>query len=142
MSAIVQFPSQLNRNDIARFMIGYESLFDRLLNYPQDEFTTFPPYNLVIQDENTYHLEMALSGYSRNNLKVYTENGNLIVEADKEKEDENIKYAYRGMSRRSFKWKRVLADDVHVKDAKFEDGLLTVTLHRIIPENRQRKDYL
>lgn len=140
MSNLITHPAQF-RNEISRFVIGYENLFDRLLNYPE-EIPNYPPHNIIIQDENTYHLEMALSGYSRENIKVYTQGGNLVVTANKEKENENVKYAYRGLSRRSFEWKRVLADDVHVEEAKFENGLLTVTLRRTIPETHQRKDYL
>lgn len=134
-----------NLSDIAdyfnQYMIGYDNFVNRFDGFGES-VSNYPPFNFSTKDNITYHLEMALSGYSRDNLKVYTEGGVLFIEANKEEEDLNLKYYHRGLSRRSFKWKRALSDDLHVKEVKFENGILDVTLNRVVPEVYQRKDYL
>jgi molecular chaperone IbpA len=143
MSTISQYtPVTISRvvNDLDRYSIGFDNLFHRLFTLPE-EVSFYPPYNLI-EDKNYYYLEMALAGYSKDNLKVYTEEGVLNVEADKEVEKENVKYLQRGLAKRSFKWKRALPDNVHVREVKFDSGILTVTLERVVPEVHQRKDYL
>jgi molecular chaperone IbpA len=143
MSTLTRYtPVSMTRvmNDLDRYSIGFDSVFDRLFNLPE-VVSDYPPCNIYEEGHN-YYLDMALSGYSKDNVRVYTENGVLVIEADKEKEKENVKYIQRGLARRAFKWKRVLPDNVHVKEAKFEDGVLTVVMERVVPDAHKRKDYL
>lgn len=132
-------PTQLIK-DLNSYMIGFNSYYDDVLSYATQ--SSYPPYNVVEVDKNSYRLEMALSGYSKDSLRVYTEEGRLTVEADKQQESTSDRYLHRGLSHRSFVWSRVLSENLVVKDAKFENGLLTVNLEKVIPDNHKRKDYL
>jgi molecular chaperone IbpA len=125
--------------DLNCYMIGFNSFYDNtLMNSTQ---STYPPYNIVEIEKNRYRLEMALSGYSKENLKVYTEDNRLHVEAEK-KEETTERYLHRGLSSRSFSWVRVLTDNLVVKNVEFKDGLLTIMLERVVPESHKRQDYL
>lgn len=84
---------------------------------------------------------MALSGYSKDNLSVYTQENKLYVEAKKE-ETEDTSYIHRGVARRSFVWTRVLPDDLTIEKVDFKDGLLTIDLKYNEPEPPPRKVYL
>ena len=75
-------------------------------------------------------------------MKVYTEYGKLTVEGSKESKEEEKEYAYRGLAQRSFTRSWTLSDDTEVTDVKFEDGLLTVKLGKVVPEHHARKEYL
>ena len=86
-------------------------------------------------------LEIALAGFKKDEIKVYTEYGRLNVEGNKE-EKEDKTYAHRGLAQRSFNRSWHIAEDTIVKDATIEDGLLTVTLTKVIPEHHQRKDWI
>ena len=127
-------------NDINRRSIGYSYFFNRLSSLPE-VVSNFPPYNIYTKDNNVF-VEMALSGYSRNNLKVYTENGDLIVEASKGDSEKDVKYLHNGLAKRSFKWSRAISDEMKVRTVDFKDGMLSIELERIIPEAYVRRDYL
>lgn len=126
-------------NDLNSYMIGFNTYYDSMLNTVSQ--SNFPKFNIVEVDKDHYRLEMALAGYTKQQLKVYTEEGRLVVEANKE-EDANELFHHKGLTSKSFKWVRVLSDNLTVKDSKFENGLLIVNLERVVPEGHRRKDYL
>ena len=102
---------------------------------------TYPPYNIVQHNNHESSLEIALAGFKKKEVKVYTEHGKLVVEGKKEeKKEEN--YTHRGLAQRSFDRSWTIADETIVKEVLFEDGLLTVTLGKIIPDHHARKDWI
>jgi len=121
--------------DIDRYSIGLDKFFDSFNTIQQD--VNYPPYNLVKVDENTFSLELALAGFAEDEVKVYTENSQLVVEAAKAETDQR-EYVHRGLAARSFTRTWTLSDDVEVKEVKFENGILAVALVRIVPENHKR----
>jgi len=121
--------------DIDRYSIGLDRIFDSFNSIQQD--VNYPPYNLVKVDENTFSLELALAGFAENEVKVYTENSQLVVEAAKADTDQR-EYVHRGLAARSFTRTWTLSDDVEVKEVKFENGILALALVRIVPENHKR----
>ena len=126
----------INRNGI-----GMDDYLDRFFN--ADYSTNYPPYNLIHVNNVESVLEIALAGFSKKDIKVYTEYGKLIIEGKKEsKEGDSVNYAHQGLAQRSFNRTWQLSDDVKVKDVEFKDGLLTVKLGKIIPDHHARKDYL
>ena len=131
-------PALLDR--INKHSIGMDEYFNRLFN--QHETTTnYPPYNLVQVSNVESRLELALAGFKKEEVNVYTEYGKLFVEGQKEsKEDTN--YVHRGMAQRSFTRSWTLSDETEVRSVSFEDGLLSIVLGKIVPEHHQRKDYL
>jgi len=104
--------------------------------------SNYPPYNLIHESNVLSRLEIALAGFKRDEVKVYTEYGKLIVEAEKEEKKEPETYTHRGLAQRSFSKQWSLSDDTEVGDVTLEDGLLTVTLKKVVPEHHARKDYI
>ena len=124
------------------FSIGFDSLFDdfdRLLDTPAP---SYPPYNLIHVNNVESRLEIALAGFKKKEVKVYTEYGKLFVTASKEVKEDKTDYVHQGLAQRSFERAWTLSDDVEVKNVDFADGLLTVTLGKIVPEHHSRKEYL
>ena len=87
-------------------------------------------------------LELALAGFKKKEVYVYTQDGKLFVEGQKEDKETDTKYVHKGLAQRSFKRAWTLSDDTEVRSVDFEDGLLTIILGRIVPEYHKRKDYL
>ena len=110
-------------------------------NFWESTNATYPPFNIIQQNNHESTLEIALAGFKKKEVKVYTEHGKLIVEGKKEEKKEN-EYVHRGMAQRSFQRGWQLTDDVEIKEVTFEDGLLTVDLGKVVPEHHARKDYL
>ena len=118
--------------------IGLESFFSRLDALQDSTSKSYPPYNIVVRDGETYDLEIALAGWSREDIEVVTERNVLTVSARKEGTDER-EYAHRGISQRSFAKNWQLADDAVVESVKYENGLLIITLKKYLPEAQKRK---
>ena len=126
---------------ISKNGIGMDDYLDRFFN--DDYSSNYPPYNLIHVNNVESVLEIALAGFNKKDLKVYTEYGKLIIEGKKEsKESDSVNYAHQGLAQRSFNRTWQLSDDVEVGEVKFEDGLLTVKLGKVVPEHHARKDYL
>jgi len=132
---IPQLLDRINRNSI-----GMDEYFDRLFNVHESS-TNYPPYNLIQVSNVESRLELALAGFKKEEVNVYTEYGKLYVEGQKEsREDTN--YVHRGMAQRSFTRSWTLSDDTEIRSVTFEDGLLSVNLGKVVPEHHARKDYL
>ena len=116
---------------------------DDYLNQFWEGTTTsnYPPYNLIQLNNVESRLEIALAGFSKKEIKVYTEYGRLIVEGNKE-ETKDAEYVHRGLAQRNFSRSWTLSEDTEVREVQFKDGLLTVKLGKIVPEHHARKDYL
>ena len=116
---------------------------DEYLNRFWDDTTTsnYPPYNLVSVNNVESRLEIALAGFKKKEVKVYTEYGKLTVEGSKEDKDSEGTYSHQGLAQRSFSRSWNLSEDCEVRDVKFEDGLLTIKLGKIVPEHHTRKDW-
>ena len=124
---------------ITKNSIGLDNFFDTF--FDQDVTSNYPPYNLIHVNNVESRLEIALAGFKKKEVKVYTEYGKLFVTADKTDKDES-EYVHKGLAHRSFQRAWTLSEDVEIKDVVFEDGLLTVKLGKIVPEHHARKEYL
>mgnify|MGYP000589402177 CR=1 FL=1 len=125
-------------NDASRFGIGMDEWIRRFATVHETS-PNFPPYNLIQESSTQYTLEIALAGYRKEDIEVSTEWNKLFVEV--KKSENEYEYLHNGIARRAFTWSRTLSDDVEVSDVKFNDGLLTITLNRIIPEHQKKKTY-
>ena len=125
---------------ITKNSIGMDDYLNSFFNsdHPQ---SNYPPYNLVNVSNVESRLEIALAGFKKKEVKVYTEYGKLVVAGNKEKKDDSD-YAHKGLAQRSFERSWTIADDTVVKKVLFEDGLLTVTLGKVVPEHHERKDWI
>ena len=127
---------------ISKNGIGMDDYLDRFFN-SYETATNYPPYNLIHVNNVESVLEIALAGFGKKELKVYTEYGNLIVEGQNQTDRETgSEYVHQGLAQRSFTREWELSEDVEVREVQFKDGLLTVKLGKIVPEHHARKDYL
>ena len=137
--AAADLPALLER--INRNSIGMDEYFDRLFKL-HETTTNYPPYNLVTVSSTESRLELALAGFKKAEVNVYTQDGKLFVEGQKEDKETGTEYVHRGVAQRSFTRSWTLSDETEVRSVVFEDGLLSIVLGKIVPEHHQRKDYL
>ena len=126
---------------ISRNSIGMDDYLNRFWD---DVGTTsnYPPYNLIQVNNVESRLEIALAGFKKDEVKVYTEFGKLSVEGKKEESKDGGEFVHKGLAQRSFTRNWTLSDDTEVRSVSFEDGLLTVELGKIVPDHHARKEYL
>ena len=120
--------------------IGMDDYLDRFFN--ESPQSNYPPYNLIQVNNHESKLEIALAGFKKDELKVYTEFGKLYVQGKKEESENNGTFVHKGLAQRSFERVWTVTDDTKVGSVKFEDGLLTIELNKIVPEHHARKEYL
>ena len=132
-------PALLDR--ISKNSIGMHDYLDRVFDF-QETQSNYPPYNLIQLNNHESKLEIALAGFKKTELKVFTEFGKLYVEGKKEESKDDREFVHKGLAQRSFQRVWTVSDDTKVGSVEFEDGLLTVELNKIVPEHHTRKDYL
>ena len=127
-------------NQITPFSVGFDRVFDRLVDYGTTyETGGFPPYNIRKTDDFRHVIEIALAGFSKDEIEVVLTDGVLVVKsadllADK---DPNEGLVHKGIAKRAFTRKFTLADDIEIKDAKLKNGLLEIELEQIVPEHKK-----
>ena len=127
---------------ISKNGIGMDDYLDRFFN-SYDSTTNYPPYNLIQVNNVESVLEIALAGFTKDEINVYTEYGKLTVEGNKETNQETgSQYVHQGLAQSSFNRTWSLSEDIEVREVLFKDGLLTVKLGKIVPDHHARKDYL
>ena len=128
-----------NFNQLTPYAVGFDRVFDTLNRYVDNNVnsTGFPPYNIQKVGDYKYQIDMALAGFSKDDIEVEVADGTLSVRSDKKEElDDEFTY-HRGISYRKFERKFTLAADLVVNGAKLENGMLTVDLERIVPEEKK-----
>ena len=136
-------------NNLRPITVGFDDMFDHFEHMMDDGFfrtgANFPPYNIVKTGENTYDVELALAGFGKDDIIVEYKENQLTVKSkpNKDPADEVEKYdegmQHRGISKRMFTRTFTIANDVEVKGAELKDGLLTVSMERIVPEHKKAK---
>ena len=124
---------------IARNSIGLDSYIDQVWGTTAQ---TYPPYNIVQHSNHESSLEIALAGFKKEQVHAFTEYGKLFVKGEKEDPEQEGTFVHKGLAQRNFERSWTLAEDTEVSNVVFQDGLLTITLTKIVPEHHQRKDYL
>ena len=121
--------------------IGMDDYLDRFFN-ESPQTSNYPPYNLIQLNNHESTLEIALAGFKKDELQVFTEFGKLYVQGTKEESEVDGTFIHKGLAQRSFKRVWTVSDDTKVGSVKFTDGLLTIQLNKIVPEHHARKSYL
>lgn len=131
--------ARLSRNRFPS-LLGFDDFFDTIDRFWDIKLPTFPPYNVRQKDNMTY-LDVAVAGYTEDDLSITVKEGTLTISSDKvkETEDDTGDYVYKGVAQRSFSLSFCLGDHTEVKDAKLKDGMLSVKLKTSIPEEKQTK---
>jgi|TARA_R110000803_G_scaffold110702_1_gene179132 molecular chaperone IbpA len=128
-----------NFNQLTPYAVGYDRVFDQLQKYVHNnvQSTGFPPYNIQKGGEYNYTIELALAGFSKDDIEVEVTENTLSVRSDKKAEPEDEHTYHRGISYRKFDRKFTLADDIVVTGANLENGLLCIDLERVVPEEKK-----
>ena len=136
-------------NNLRPLTVGFDNVFDQLEYMMEDRFfekgtvANFPPYNIVKTGENTYDVELALAGFNKKDIEVEYKENQLTVKSKKQEKPEETdpdgNMIHRGISKRMFTRSFTISNDVEVKGAELKDGLLKVSLERIIPEHKKAK---
>ena len=133
-------------NNLRPITVGFDDMFDHFEHMMDDSFfgrsvANFPPYNIVKTGDNTYDIELALAGFNKKDIEVEYKENILTVKSKKQEEtkDEDGNIIHRGISKRMFQKSFTIANDVEVKGAELKDGLLRVSMERIVPEHKKAK---
>ena len=136
------FPNPLFSKDVDKFFVGYDKIFDRLREF-HDEATknipNYPPFNIKKTAENQYVIEMAVAGFGKSDITIETEGDKLVVKGNAENDEKDVDTLYHGLALRPFTRMFTLNDSVEVKNAEMINGLLKITLDRLIPESQRKQ---
>lgn len=122
------------------FFIGFNREMERLANVQlASRQTNYPPYDLIKVDEDTYKLSLAVAGFSKDDIDVSVDNGTLIIKGEIEESVDTEKIVHKGIAGRKFTRTFALGEYMEVIGAKLEDGMLSVDIERIVPEEKKPK---
>ena len=128
---------------LAHTTLGFERFFDdveKLLNMDVQKVNqSFPPHNIIKLDDTRYVVELAVAGFSKEEIEITAEDGTLTITGEKKEGQADIQYLHRGIGTRSFTKKLTIADTIEVQGAEFKDGILRVGLINVIPEHKKPK---
>ena len=127
-------PSRINT-----YSIGFDRMFNTLLEKNHQAAVGYPPYNIQQTEDFKYEIEMALAGFDKKDIEIEVAEGVLTVKSikDKDKGTTDEHTLYKGISQRNFTKKFTLADDIVVDSAELKNGMLTISLERIVPEEKK-----
>ena len=132
-------------NQLRPVSVGFDNVFDHFERMFEDDFITnmpsFPHSNIVKTGDNKYDIEIALAGYNKKDIEVELKEGLLSIKSKKEEKEDTKdgEILHKGIAKRYFSKSFTIADDVKVKGAELKDGLLKVSMERVIPEHRKAK---
>jgi|TARA_R110001592_G_scaffold40826_8_gene133856 molecular chaperone IbpA len=135
-------------NQLRPISVGYDDIFDNfqsMFNHQYDSISqpNYPPYNIVKTDKYKYDIQVALAGYSKKDVDVSFENSVLTIKSLKDKDtkevEENNGVLHKGIAKRMFTKSFTIAEDVEIKGAELKDGLLVVSMERIIPDHKKAR---
>ena len=136
----------LNFGDLEKalgFSVGFESMFDRLLgDFPtvSNSQQSYPPYNIRREGDEKYFIELAIAGLNEDDLEVSLQSQVLNIRSKKESDQEpEDNYVHRGIAKRQFEREFTLSDDIVVKGCDLTNGMLTIELEKIIPEEKRAR---
>ena len=127
-------------NDLRPFSVGFDDLFDHFnntLEYTVKQPTSYPPYNINKLDDFNYQIEMALAGFSKNDIEIKYSDNQLTIKSIESEDKEEKETLHRGISRRKFSRTFTLAEDMKVNGAELKDGMLLIELEKIVPEEKK-----
>ena len=135
-------PTTHNRNWVSDFdpfrnlTVGFDNIFDQLSALSHFETPNYPPYNIKKVDKENYQLEMALAGFSKDDIEVEAKENTLSVSAKSSDKDDDS-FVHRGIAQRAFKRQWTLMEHLEVQDAKFKDGVLVGDMKLNLPEEKK-----
>ena len=132
--------SRLQLQDYRDWVIGYDKIFNTMLNQSTNSINNkpnYPPHNLIEYEDGKYTITLAIAGISKEDLDITLEDQNLTISYDGKETESNGKILYRGIANRSFNKIFHLAENIEVNDASIDNGLLTIDLEQNIPDHKK-----
>ncbi len=135
-------------NQLRPLSIGYDDVFDHfesMFNHQYDSINVpnYPPYNIVKTGKYTYDIQVALAGYGKEDVDVSFENSVLTIKSVKDEDEKEVEdndgVLHKGIAKRMFKKSFTIAEDVEIKGAELKDGLLVVSMEKVIPEHKKAR---
>ncbi len=129
-------------NDFARFFVGYDKVVDKLASIADQSaklVQNYPPFNIKKINENKYSIELALAGFSSNDIDIELDGGKLIIKGNVETKDAEDQFLFKGISNKAFTRQFTLADNVEIEGAEFINGMLKIWLESLTPESQKKK---
>ena len=120
--------------------LGFDRFFsevEKLLESDIKPATSFPPHNILKLDDSHYIVELAVAGFSKDEIDITVKDSLLTIKGEKEDKTPDVQYLHRGIGTRSFTKTLTIADTIEVKGAEFKDGILRIGLENIIPEHKK-----
>jgi len=131
MNQLVRFDT----NSLNRALLGFDTLFNDFEHRFANQINNnYPPYNIIKHDEDSYEIEIAVTGFDKDEVTVEIDQNQLIVKGQHDAENEDTQYLHRGLATRSFTRSWTLAEHMEVKEGKIKNGVLTIELKRVVPE--------
>ena len=135
-------------NQLRPLSVGYDDIFsnfERMFDHQMDTISVpnYPPYNIIKTGKHTYDIQVALAGYGKKDIDVSFENSVLTVKSIKDNDtkevEENDGMLHKGIAKRMFSKSFTIAEDVEIKGAELKDGLLSVSMERVIPDHKKAR---
>jgi molecular chaperone IbpA len=129
-------PSLVN---FERRAIGYDRLFKRIIDMPENDNQSYPPHNLIKESDTEFKIELALAGFSKEEVKVVQEEQSLTISGNNSEKESNANILHKGIASRAFTKTFDLAENIEVTEASFENGMVIIKLRQDIPEDKMPK---
>ena len=131
MTQLVRFDT----NSLNKALVGFDRIFDDFEHRFANQLSTnYPPYNIVKRSEDNYEIQIAVAGFTREEIELTSENNELKIKGTKFEEEDNGEFLYRGLAARNFERAFTLGQYLEVDSAEIQDGLLIIKLERHVPE--------
>ena len=128
-------------DNVRPFTVGFDRIFDNLNNVSEIA-SNYPPYNIIKEDDEHFVIELAAAGFSKEefNIHLVPEGNKLVVQGVQDRGEDTKEYYHKGIAARNFTRTFALTEDVEVEGAEFTDGMVNISLVRIIPEEKKPKE--
>lgn len=119
-----------------KFFVGYDKLFDQFENV-RNLTDNYPPYNIVKKSDTSYAIQIAVAGFSKEDIEITLDKNQLIVNSIVEDKDDKTEYLYKGLASRAFTRRFTISEYVQIRDAELVNGILNINLERLVPEEEK-----
>lgn len=129
-------------NDFARFFVGYDKVAEKLAGIADQSaklIQNYPPFNIRKVNENKYVIELALAGFSKQDIEVELVDSKLVITGKVESKESEDSFIWKGVSNKAFTRQFALADNIEIQSAEFINGMLKIWLETFTPESSKRK---
>jgi len=126
-------------NNFQRWAVGYDRLFNTMVNAPEQDAQSYPPHNILQESDEEFIIELALAGFKREDVRVVQEEQKLTISGSNTDKNKDQNILHKGIANRAFTKTFYLSETIEVKEALFEDGMVIIKLVQNIPEDKKPK---